>query len=329
METQHAVRAVVCLAAGAAFLAVFAGGFPLSAEEEEKGAPSREALAGYIRELGSEELAMREAAKRKLIEAGEAALPVLRKAASDPDPEVAARSREALAQVERNVAKRLAARAFEGIKMDLLLPESPVSLPVANSNAFRFRVRVTNDNRFEVHLLKSWAIEVIGPDKRPLKTSRFMRAGVMDLGVWRRAVLRIPPGKTAEVDFSLSSYEGQFLTFAGYDLPAPGIYRIRLQYAGPETWKGRRDAIPGLESLLDPVATGERSIEGDLEARAPSEAESRERQARVESLVKRMRSGKLYRNEAGIKEYEDASGWMTSEELARLNEAAQERSGIR
>jgi hypothetical protein len=73
-----------------------------------------------IRDLGDDDLAVRDSASTKLVEAGAAAEEALQRATSSPDPEVAARAKEALRRIQLNrrtaaVRARLPAKLLEEV----------------------------------------------------------------------------------------------------------------------------------------------------------------------------------------------------------------------
>jgi uncharacterized protein (TIGR03067 family) len=63
-------------------------------------------VAGLVRQLGHDRYAQREEASRQLVAIGEAALGPLRKATSDPDPEVGRRARLVIQAIAARVTRR-------------------------------------------------------------------------------------------------------------------------------------------------------------------------------------------------------------------------------
>jgi HEAT repeat protein len=73
--------------------------------------PKRKQIKGLIAALSSEDLATRESADRELSELGRLALPQLRKAGNDRDPEVARRVNQLVARIEKASARGMPAAA--------------------------------------------------------------------------------------------------------------------------------------------------------------------------------------------------------------------------
>jgi hypothetical protein len=88
----------------------------------------REKLAATVRQLGHDDFAVREDAEARLLRAGRVALPLLRTAQKDSDPEVASRARRCLLRIEKGSdlvlvaagARLLAERKPEGAIKTLL-----------------------------------------------------------------------------------------------------------------------------------------------------------------------------------------------------------------
>ena len=68
--------------------------------------PPPGAIPDLIRKLGSEEFSQREKAEQALRDIGEAALPALKKASADPDPEIARRARDCVEAMTYAVSVR-------------------------------------------------------------------------------------------------------------------------------------------------------------------------------------------------------------------------------
>jgi uncharacterized protein (TIGR03067 family) len=76
-----------------------------------------ERIASLVRKLGHDEFQMRQAASKELVNIGEPALPLLRKAgASDPDPEIRWRAAEAVRTVMERIRAAATRKALEELQ---------------------------------------------------------------------------------------------------------------------------------------------------------------------------------------------------------------------
>ena len=176
-----------------------------------------------IKKLGDSDIAVRDEAAKKIVEAGEPALPKLREALKTADGEAKAQLQKLIDTIDR-------AAVLKKIKIEIELPKEQPSLKLVRG-AFQFSVKITNDNNEEVVLWPYLSLKITDKDgKEPERTRWMGRWGEREKQCFLECVpfWTIKSHATMEFKDGIASYVHDFQAIAGWKIAAAGDYTLSL-----------------------------------------------------------------------------------------------------
>ncbi len=176
-----------------------------------------------IKTLGDSDIAVRDEAARKLVAAGEPALPKLREALKTADGEAKAQLQAIIDKIDR-------AAVLKKIKIEIELPKEAPTLKQVQG-AFQFTVKITNDNNEDVVLWPYLSLKVTDKEgKEPKRTRWLGRWGDREKQCFLECVpfWTIKSHATMELKDGITAFQHDPQAIAGWRIDAAGDYTIAL-----------------------------------------------------------------------------------------------------
>lgn len=149
------------------------------------------------------------------------------KTAEEKEAEKKAAELKAKKEAERQAER---AERAKKIQMEIVLPESEVSLRQANSSRFRFIIKITNPTDVPTVLAPFYTLKILDADGEPLRlTRRIDRWGLDKSEECRLEEIEfdlVPPQKSREISCHIREFRFDPNALIGYRFPAAGEYTL-------------------------------------------------------------------------------------------------------
>ena len=186
-----------------------------------------------IKKLGDADIAVRDEAARKIVDAGEKALPKLREALKTADGEAKARLQSLVDKIDRD-------GFLKKIKIEVELPKEAPTLKQVRGGNWQFTIKVSNENSEELVLWPYLSLVVLDKDGKEVRRSTNIgRWGMREKECFLECVpflvLKSKAAETAQEGIASYMHEADAIT--GWKLPEAGDYTLRF------TTSFKRDAF--------------------------------------------------------------------------------------